>query len=286
MRRSALVTAVVGALACAPSLARGQEQLGFRIRSWVDWDGQRIEGGQAYVGGPYGIAFTVKARFEDTFFEIVVRPRVTADSTRYHAWVETRQPARSDDSGRALVVFDSYNRRVVVGRTQAALLVLPLQPEPGESATLSVQIDGPFARPLEGRRAWSERDAEEPRGVRFSIAGAYPRLEVVPNVIPGSAALRVALDGSSEAVRVLAGGYGSTEFTVPGVSHRLAASTAPPRAGESGRCFHLWRAPPPGTRGRFTPEDFARWCVSEQARWTPAVVASQAGLRFRIQEIP
>jgi hypothetical protein len=275
-------------MALAAHPARSQEMLGFRIRSWVDWDDQRIVGGQAFVAGPYGLGFVVKARFEASAFEIWISPRVTADSTRYHAFVETRQPAQTNDSGRELFSFDAYNRLVVVGRTQAALLVLPLRPESGESATLNVLIDGPFARPFEDRSAWTEQDAEEPRGVRYSVPRAYPRLEVAPIVMPGSVALRVSLDGSSEAVRVLAGAIGSSEFTVPGLHSRWVAggvpSPLPPAAPQ--RCFVLFRAPPPALNRSFKPDDRAQWCVPDSERWGAVSVTSGNGVRFRIQEIP
>jgi hypothetical protein len=276
------LAAAISAMALAAHPARSQEMLGFRIRSWVDWDDQRIVGGQAFVAGPHGLGFVVKARFEASAFEIQIRPRVTADSTRYYAFVETRQPAETNDSGRGLFSFDAYNRLVVVGRTQAALLVLPLRPESGESATLSVLIDGPFARPFEGRSAWTEQDAEEPRGVRYSVPRAYPRLEVAPIVIPGSVALRVSWEGSSEAVR------GSSEFTVPGLHSRWVAhrrpSPLPPAAPQ--RCFVLFRAPPPALHGSFTPDDRAQWCVPDSERWGAVSVTSGNGVRFRIQEIP
>jgi hypothetical protein len=282
------LAAAMSAMALAAPPARSQEMLGFRIRSWVDWDDQRIVGGQAFVAGPYGLGFVLKARFEASEFEIQIRPRVTADSTRYYAFVETRQPARTDDSGRGLFSFDAYNRLVVVGRTQAAMLVLPLQPESGESATLNVLIDGPFARAFEGRSAWTEQDAVEPRGVRYSVPRAYPRLEVAPIVIPGSVALRVSLDGSSEAVRVLAGPIGSSEFTIPGLHSRWVAHRhpSPPPPAALQQCFDLFRAPPPVLRGSFAPDDRAQWCVPDSERWGVVSVTSANGVRFRMQEIP
>jgi len=282
-----LLACAIAVLTFVPASARAQEQLGFRIRSWVDWEDQRIEGGRAFVGGPYGLAFTLKVRFEDTYFEIRIRPYVTADSTQYYAWVQTRQPAPSDDSGRALVRFDAYHRMVAVGRAQAALFALPVEPEPGESATLRIQIDGPFARPLEGRRPWSERDAEEPRGVRVSVAGARPRLEVVPVVIPGSVALRISRDGSTEAIRVLAGAYAIRDFAIPGAATRWLLHENPSGSSVPQRCFVLFRAPPPGRPyGQFTPEDRAQWCILDSERWVPVLVTSENGLRLRVQEIP
>ncbi len=287
-RTSAVAAAALCAAAIASPTASAQESVGFRIRSWVEWDDQRIEGGQGFIGGPYGLRFVVKARFEESAFEILVRPVVTPDSTRYYAFIEARQPAGPADSATGIFVFDSYNRLAAVSRAQSALLTVPFQPEARESANLRIQIDGPYAGPIEGRRPWIEEDADEPRGIRVSVAGAYPRLEVLPSVTPGSVALRISQEGSPEGIRVLAATTGSTEFRVPGLSPRWIVTRHPTssvsRPGE--RCFSVFRAAPPDHRGPYTPEDTGEWCVPGTDRWGVASVTTRSGIRLRVQEVP
>lgn len=277
-------------LAAVPPV-RAQERLGFHVRAWVQWDDQRIDLGDGYVGGPYGIGFTVRTRLEGASFTIKIRPTIGSDSVGYVASIETRVAVSDSLAQAPLFAFDSYVRAVAVRPGDAADLILPFHPEPGEAATLRVRIEGPSEpRPIDTGR-WGERITTEPRGVYFRhIPFHLPydaAVTVTPDVCPGAIAVRIAGTGASHPIDALACDEELTVVTIPGLRGRwFVTILARPRGSSWGQCVMVGSAPPEGHRGGFTPRSSGTLCVREGDRWDPGSIHLSTGESVRAQLIP
>jgi hypothetical protein len=278
--------AMLAVLATAPQV-RAQERLGFHVRAWVQWDDQRIDLGDGYVGGPYGIGFTVKTRLEGASFTIKLRPAVGSDSVRYVASIETRLAVSDSLAPSPLFAFDSYRRAVAVQPGDAAELILPFHPEPQETATLRVRIEGPSEpRPADTGK-WIERIISEPREVYFRHIAYDAAVTVTPDVCPGALAVRLAASGTSNAIDVLACGDEATVVTIPRLRGRwIVTIPTRPRHSPDKSCLMIGSAPPEGHRGRFEPRSWGTWCVPEGDRWAAASIHLSTGETIRAQLIP
>jgi hypothetical protein len=270
----------------ATSLA-AQERLGFHVRAWVQWENQRIDLGEGYVGGPHGLGFTVSARLESTVFTVKVKPVLAGDSTRYGASIETRVAVSDSQALTPLFAMDDYTRSVAVGRGEAAQLLLPFHPEPQETATLILRIEGPFEPRPTDSGGWMDRIVTEPRGVYYRNVAYRAAVAVTPNVCVGALAVRLAVGSAPGGTDALACEDQSTTISIPGISGRWVVQIArPPSASRRQRCVGISSAPGAGTRGGYVPRSWGTWCPPEEDRWSPASMRLSTGETIRAQLIP
>lgn len=279
--------AVALAFFAAVSPLSAQERVGFHVRAWVQWDDQRIELGDGYVGGPHGIGIAVLARLETAVFAVRVKPADAGDSTRYYATIEVRVGVSDTLAETPLYAIDSYGRGVSVKRGDAAELTLPFHPQRGETATLKLRIDGPTEPRPAATGRWMERVVREPRGVYYRTASYRPGLTVTPFTCAGALAVRMSAGASLSGVDVLACGDESTPVAIPGLSGRwLVMIQARPNAEPDDQCLVVSEAAPGGHVGQYQPRSWATWCVQQQDRWSPVGLRLSTGETIRAQLIP
>ena len=281
----ALICLLACALVASPLAA--QERMGFHVRAWVQWEDQRIDLGEGYIGGPHGIGFTVSARLESTVFTVKVKPVFAGDSTRYGASIESRVAVSDSQAPTPLFAIDAYTRNVIVGRGDAAQLLLPFHPEPQGTATLTLRIEGPFEPRPADSGGWMDRIVTEPRGVYYRNVAYRAAVAVTPDLCVGALAVRLAAGSAAGGTDALACEDQSTTISIPGISGRWVVAipqTPPPRPRP--RCLMISSAPEAGTRGGYTPRSWGTWCLAEEDRWSPASVRLSTGETIRAQLIP
>lgn len=257
------------------------EPLRYHVTSWVQWEDQRVNLGDAWLEGPAGMQFDLSLWFADlSQFDVRFWVSDGPDSTLYRGFITSRQKVGRSTRDLPLWEEDRYVRAVVVRRGEVALLSFPFAPDSGESATLNVRIAGPEVPPPDVPLAW-EIDA---RGVRIAhtLSGS---MRIEPRFYGGSMFVRVGL-ATGGPTRTVHLPRWSWPLLFPGQRDSVVLSASGPVAPREYACVAVLRWVRSLARQGGPATQLGRGCFAAHDPWAPISIALTSGETVRVQMVP
>jgi hypothetical protein len=270
----------------------------FHITSWTEFEGVRMNEGEAYIEGAPGTNFEIRTYFEGSSFRgRFYWVRATDEWVQYGMLAEAEIAHGLSPRGLRLVEHGTVSRSISVRHGQPVVVYAFGRPRRGHPVT-RIRIEGPYApppaqpvlwRPMRQNAAYYDTPAEIAR--RFEAEGRLVRyaslrmggLFVIPGFTPPPVKVRFTLEGHEPSPVVEAPGFGNGPlFTIPGLADTVRVTLARPYPEDAFACVHL--QPDLNSPRRDRPN--FQVCFPKSDQWVPVFPTVPGVGRLKVELVP